>query len=167
MEQIYRKPPIYVHPECRKVFVNLKRIKRSESTPQNTPKKKKLRSCNERFSLKSNCFYCNTPVIFDDRHENHHHSSRRVQGRRESVEFISKVRKRYDQRSDKAASLIKTQVGAAPDLVAEEAVYHSTCAAKFFNDEPKKQSDRGCPSNTPSIEVLEKLYSYLESENEV
>ena len=156
-----------VHPECRKVFVNLKRIKRTDSAPQNTPKKKKLRSCNVRFNLKPNCFYCDAPVIFDDRHEDRHHSSRRVQGRRESVEFISKVRNRYDERSNKAASLIKTQVGAAPDLVAEEVVYYSTCAAKFFNDEPKKQSGRGRPSNTPSIEVLEKLYSYLESENEV
>ena len=83
------------------------------------------------------------------------------------MEFISKVRNRYDERSNNAASLIKTQVGAAPDLVAEEVVYYSTCAAKFFNDEPKKQSGRGRPSNTPSIEVLEKLYSYLESENEL
>ena len=41
---------IYVHPECRKAVVNLKRIKRTDPAPQSTPKKKKLRSCNERLS---------------------------------------------------------------------------------------------------------------------
>ena len=149
------------------MFVNLKRIRRTGPAPQSTPKKKKLCSCKERFSWQTNCFYCDTPVIFDDRHEDRHHSSRRVQCRREYVELISKVRKRCNKRSDKAASLIKTRIGAATDLVAKEAVYHSTCAAKFFNDEPKRQTGRGRPSNTPSIKVLEKLYSYLESENEL
>ena len=149
------------------MFVNLKRIRRTGPAPQSTPKKKKLCSCKECFSWQTNCFYCDTPVIFDDRHEDRHHSSRRVQCRREYVELISKVRKRCNKRSDKAASLIKTRIGAATDLVAKEAVYHSTCAAKFFNDEPKRQTGRGRPSNTPSIKVLEKLYSYLESENEL
>ena len=71
---------VYVHPECRKRFVNLKRIKKTDLAPQSTPKKKKLRSCKERFSWKTNCFYCNTPVIFDDPYEDRHHSSRLVQG---------------------------------------------------------------------------------------
>ena len=31
---------VYVHPECTKVFVNLKRIKRTDPAPQSTPKKK-------------------------------------------------------------------------------------------------------------------------------
>ena len=77
-------------------------------------------------------------MIFDDRHEDRHHSSRRVQGRRKSVMLISKVRTRCDERSDKAASLIKIRIGVATHFVAEEGIYHSTCAAKSFNDEPKK-----------------------------
>ena len=106
-------------------------------------------------------------MIFDNRHDDRHHSSRRVQGRQKSVELISKVRNRCDESSDKAASLIKTRIGAATDLVAEEAVYHSTCEAKFFDDKSKKQIGRGRPSNTPSIEALEKLHSYLENENKL
>ena len=106
-------------------------------------------------------------MIFDDRHDDRHHSSRRVQGRQKSVELISKVRSRCDGSSDKAASLIKTRIGAATDLVAEEAVYHSTFEAKFFNDKAKKQTSRGRTSNTSSIEGLEKSCSYLESENEL
>ena len=106
-------------------------------------------------------------MIFDDRHEDRHHSSRRIQGRRKSVILISKVRTRCDEVSDKAASLIKIRIGAATHFVAEEGIYHSTCTAKFFNDEPKKQTGRVRPSNTSSIEALEKLYSYLESENEL
>ena len=106
-------------------------------------------------------------MIFDNRHDDRHHSSRRVQGRQKSVELISKVRNRCDESSDKAASLIKTRIGAATDLVAEEAVYHSTFEAKFFNDKAKKQTGRGRTSNTSSIEALEKSYSYLESENEL
>ena len=64
-------------------------------------------------------------------------------------------------------TLIETQIGAATDLVAEEPVYYSACEAKFFNDKPKKQIGRGRPSNTPSIEALEKLHSYLENENKL
>ena len=77
---------IYIHPECTKVFVNLKRIRRTGPAPQSTPKKKKLCSCKERFSWQTNCFYCDTPVIFDDRHEDRHHSSRRVQCRRTYIQ---------------------------------------------------------------------------------
>ena len=63
----------------------------------------------------------------------------------------------------KRGTLIKTRIGTATDLVAEEAVYHSRCEAKFFDDKSKKKIGRGRPSNTPSIEALEKLCSYLES----
>ena len=53
------------------------------------------------------------------------------------------------------------------DLVATENVYHSTFEVKFFNGKPQRQTGRWRLSNTPSIEALEKLYSYFESENEL
>ena len=47
---------VYVDPECRKVFVNLKRIKRTDPALQSTLKKKKRRSYNERFSSENKLF---------------------------------------------------------------------------------------------------------------
>ena len=65
---------VLVHDDCRHLYVDSKRtvtVKRSApSVAPSTPKKQKLCSSQQPFQLKVNCFYCDTKVLFDDKHPN-------------------------------------------------------------------------------------------------
>ena len=132
---------VLVHPTCRRHYVDPKRqtsakrpssTKSSVSTLPSTPKRQKLRSALGTFNCKENCFFCDTKVIFDERHPDRYPGSRRVCGKKESVDMIHKVRVRCDARNDKLGSEVKRRLNVINDLVAAEAVYHAQCFGPFF-----------------------------------
>ena len=64
-------PPgnVLVHGECRRVYIDRKRLKRNTSDTQPaTPKKQKLRGSVTPFDWKVNCVFCCEVVKFDSRH---------------------------------------------------------------------------------------------------
>ena len=79
---------VLVHEECRNRYTNLKRVQAAISdTPrtEGSPKKSKLRSSQPVFQWKTNYFFCDKEVKFDDKHPERYRSSRRVNGREKSV----------------------------------------------------------------------------------
>ena len=154
-----------MHADCRSKYVNLKRVKQAPApTTHSSPKKHKLRSSQPPFEWKVNCFYCYHEVRFDDRHPARYPPSRRVQGRAESVEMINAVRRRCDERNDSFAS---TRLGNITDLVAEEAVYHSSCSVKFFSEQASSSKSQGRPENSQMQIGFDKLCTWLENESQL
>ena len=136
VEQSEKQPTgiVLVHRECRKEYVDPKRAKRSSTAAHHsTPKKQKLRSKQDIFGWKKLCLLCKEEVKFDSVHPDRYPDSRRVQGKKESVEMIRSVRKKCDERGDSWSSAVRTRLGLCNDLVAVEAVYHSGCHARRFH----------------------------------
>ena len=68
IQQNSSSPPgiVHVHPQCRTSFVDPKRLKALDEQLQTpSPKKQKLRSANDEFQWKVNCFLCGIDVLFD------------------------------------------------------------------------------------------------------
>ena len=86
---------VLVHPKCRRAYVDPKRAKRSsDSAPQPSPKKPKLRSNQPTFQWKTHCFFCNKKVIIDEsKRKNQYPESHQVMGKEELVQLIHKIRK--------------------------------------------------------------------------
>ena len=101
---------------------------------------------------KLNCFFCNTEVHFDEKHPHRCEDSRRVNKKKESVEMIKNIRERCDERHDQWGSTVKTRRSVSNDLVADEAVYHSSCHVSFFHNESIK-------NETPAVQPPCKIFS--------
>ena len=84
-----------VHPKCRRSHIDPKRAKcSSNSAPQPSPKKSKLRSNQPTFQRKIHCFFYNKKVIIDNsKHKNWYLESCRIEGKVDSVQLIDKIRK--------------------------------------------------------------------------
>ena len=81
IQQNSSSPPgiVHVHPQCRRSFVDPKRLKALDEQPQTpSPKKQKLRSANDEFQWKVNCFLCGKVVLFDHKHPDRYNDSRIV-----------------------------------------------------------------------------------------
>lgn len=138
LKQSSTKPlgKVLIHEPCRRQYVDIKRTKRYTAPviPHSTPKKQKLRSSQPAFQWKTNCIFCGNEVPFDDLHPDRYSDSRRVRGKKESVTMITNIREQCEERNDAFSSSVKTRVGLCSDLVAEEAVYHSGCHVRFFDN---------------------------------
>ena len=97
---------VLVRPKCRRAYLDPKRTKRlSNSAPQPSPKKSKLRSNQTSIQWKTHRFFCNKKVIIDDsKHKNRYTESRRVREKVESIHLIHKIRKRCDEWNDNFAA---------------------------------------------------------------
>ena len=73
--------------------------------------------------------------------------SRKVNGKEASVNMRDDILKQIEQRQDKCGKDVCACLAGAYDLVAEEAVYHSTCRVKFYDSE-SISSNKGRPVNT-------------------
>ena len=77
------------------------------------------------------------------------------------------VCKRRDERNDCWASEVRTRLGNIKDLVAEEAVYHSSCKVKFFNEQRSSNKRQGRPENFQMQVVFDELCTWLENESQL
>ena len=74
------------------------------------------------------------------------------------------ILKQCEQSQDKRGKDVRARLAGAYDLVAEEAVYHSTCRVKFYDSESIR-SNKGCPVNTFLKCVFDQTCEWLENEN--
>ena len=167
---------VLVHSKCRGNYVDIKRkiqVKGSASSePPPTPKRQKLRSSKAPFEWKKNCFFCNSKVVFDDRHPDRHKDSRAVQGKAESVNMIKEVRARCDARDDLHGKTVKKRLCAINDLVHAEAVYHSGCHVRFFDNDgrtrgPAEENNCGRNESTEKIRAFDSMCDWLDQQNEL
>ena len=164
---------VLVHSNCRREYVDPRRpikVKRSApSEPPSTPKRQKLRSSQPTFRWKEHCFYCDSKVIFDDKHPNRYPNSRRVGGKPESVNMIHQVRNRCDERNEEFASVVKKRLSVINDLVAVEAVYHSPCQSRFFSSDRTltSESSRGRNESDAKLAAFKTLCEWLDEQTEL
>lgn len=161
---------VLVHEECRNRYTNLKRVQAAiseTSALEDSPKKSKLRSSQPVFKWKTNCFFCDNVVKFDDKNAERYPSSRRVNGKEKSVLMRKSVLEQCDVRKDKLGSIVRTRLCNVLDLVAEEAVYHSTCHVQFFNNLREGETSKGRPENKFLLNIFEQVCSWLENENQL
>ena len=59
--------------------------------------------------------------------------SRKVNGKEAFVNMMDEILKQCQQRQDKCGKDVRPRLAGAYDLVAEEAVYHSTSIVKFYD----------------------------------
>ena len=158
-----------VHKDCRRKYVDPKRVgKRPVSAPDvrlSTQKKQQLHSSQPAFMWKLNCFFCNTEVRFDEKHLHRCEDSRRVNKKKESVEMIKNIRERCDERRDQWGSTVKTRLSVSNDLVADEAVYHSSCYVSFFHNDSIKNETPGRPAAMQDI--FERMCLWLQDESDL
>ena len=156
-----------VHPKCRRrAYVEPKRVKRSsDSPPQPSPKKSKLRSNQPTFQWKTHCFFCNKKVIIDDiKYKNQYSESHRAEGKEDSVQLIHKIRKRCDKRNDNFVENVRKWLSISTGLVADEALYHAQCHAQFFLNTRSADGNLGCPECPKMQAVFNLTCDWLENE---
>ena len=118
----------------------------SDSAPQFSPKKFKLRYNQPTFQWKAHCFFCNKKVI--SKHKNLYPEYCRVGEKEELLQLIHKIRKRCDELNDNFAANVRKQLSNSKDLVADEAVYHAQYHSQFFLNTCSADGNRGrrkCP----------------------
>ena len=133
-----------------------------------SPKKQKLRSASGEFNWKENCFFCESPVIFDDRHPDRNKDSRVVRTIPLRDDMLSKCRNRLDS----WAKQVKGRLENCIDLVAAEAIYHKSCHAQFCSSKnltspSEKRKSLGRPQKHSMLSAFNNLCDWLEEEVEL
>jgi hypothetical protein len=169
--QYYKVPPgqVLVHSECRRVYVDKKRLKRTTNITQpTTPKKQKLRRSVTPFDWKVNCIFCCKVVIFDSRHPDRCSDSRAAR----CIPLQKEILKRCDERDDHWAYTIKARLNNCIDLVAAEAVYHNNCHTRFYLNKDLASASinsnlRGRSADITMSETFEAMCKWLDDETEL
>ena len=132
---------VLLHDGCRYEYTNpatniiTSKRQSSANSPSIEPSPKKLRSGENNFNWKRDCFFCCEPVKFDPMHPDRCKHSRKVNGKEASVNMRDEILKQCEQRQDKCGKDVRARLAGAYDLIAEEAVYHSTCRVKLYDSE--------------------------------
>ena len=124
LEEIFRdsltKGGIYVHKDCRKRYVGLRKVEKLKETQA-----KRLRASIRNFEWKTDCLICGDNVSVQSSKKS---PSRHTFSRVETVEF----------REDTFLSQMRHQLLNWIDLVSIQAVYHTKC---FINFSLNSQTD--------------------------
>ena len=145
--------PILVHFDCRRKFTDTRKKSQSKIPP------KRLRSSMDNtFNWKEHCFLCNTKV--DIRHTEKG-SIVKVMTLPLRVTLITCAEERGDEWGD----AVRGRLENCNDLVAEEAIYHSTCMAKF-RLKRISQKTRGKPVDSNLLNIFENVCDWLEREGD-
>ena len=87
-----------------------------------------------------------------------------VSGKEASVNMRDEILKQCKQKQDNCGKDVHACLAGAYDLVAEEAVYHSTSRVKFY-DSKSISSNKGRPVNTFLKCVFDQTCEWLKNEN--
>ena len=99
LHQSNKFPPgqVLVHNKCRGPFVDYKRLnKADQGQAPCSPKTQKLRSVSGEFNWKENCFFCESSVVFDNRHPDRNKDARVGRTIPLRDDMLSKCRDRLD-----------------------------------------------------------------------
>ena len=170
-EQHCQVPPgkVYVHSECRRVYVDTKRLKRNTiDTQPATPKKQKLRCSVTSFDWKINCVFCCKVVIFDSHHPDRYNDSRAAR----YIPLRQQILRRCEERGDHWAYSVEARLNGCIDLVAAEAVYHNNCHTRFYMNKDLAASGsnskpKGRPEDKTMSDIFQTLCSWFDDQTEL
>ena len=146
-----------IHSSCRKSFTDKRQHKKLKLDEGGCSGQLKiLRSNTDLFSWRTKCFFC-TEVTGDCRNL----TAVRSAG---TLELRATILNHCTVRKDKWSQDVKGRLEACCDLVAEEAVYHTTCYVLFMRNKnlPSIDSSIGRPVDEIRVEAFDKLCHWLE-----
>lgn len=130
---------ITVHKLCRQKYTrpsSIRAAKKQKETCETSPSAcSVLRSSEEEFDLKKDCFVCGKPAMSDSKCPKH---------RRKPVHLVSaleireSVMSKCDERYDDLGKTVKCRLLNVSNLVAPEARYHKYCYREFLKTTPRK-----------------------------
>ena len=158
------KKATYIHNRCRTELRNGSRRKRPSScNKQFSNKQLSIRSVQENFDFKTQCFYCEALCVPDVKHPDW---NRFEEVRTKGSKIHTSTLEICKLRDDKLAKIIEGQLLSVSDLVAAEAKYHVACRTNFEDLLPKNQSS-GCPVSTEKMSVFNNVCQTLEDDIEL
>ena len=146
--------PVYVHHDCRRRFVDLR--KKSNSLPQ----QKKLRSSTDTaFNWETCCFLYLKSVDLRHKTRDRVHQVCTLPIHATLIKFAK-------EKNDDWGQAVLARLETCNDLVAAEAVYHSSCMANFKLNKGGSGGTRGRPRNVSMTKAFENVCDWLENSAE-
>ena len=104
---------------------------------------------------KTNCFLCTKPA----------YKKYSTVNRVETIPFIKTLTELCESRDDKWAEEVSVRLAGCSDLVAEEAIYHTSCMNRFRLWVPS-ENQRGRPVDQSMMENFKRICIWLEEEGD-
>ena len=140
---------VLVHHDCRRKLIDTRK--------KAIPEAKKLRSSTDvAFSWKNCCFLCGKLT-------NMRHKKRDLIHQVRTLPIYSNTVQCAKERKDDWGQAVLAQLETCNDLVAAEAVYHSSCMADFKLNKVENSGVRGRPRNCGMTDSFEKICDWLEN----
>ncbi len=172
-DSICTMPGEIVHRECRRKYCNPDQIAKDtsqeESMPSTSSDRPVLRSSEEGFSFKTDCFFCGRPAKLG-RKRKHDVILVKTIGIKETIVKICQ------ERADSWSDTVKARILHVHDLHAADAVYHQTCSVNFrtkkqmpmaqFIIEDSKRPKLGRPQDDKRAEAFLEVATYLEENDD-
>jgi hypothetical protein len=169
-EKLKDQQKITVHKKCRLNYIRpttvLATIRKSEIPSINLPSTSSLppvalRSTEEPFDFKSDCFLCGKNAKIDTKSPS---DRRKPIHLVTTIEIRENILKRCDEREDEWGERVKTRLLSVSDLVAPEARYHKYCYRDFCTSKPTDKLDS--KHQTQLKESFYKLCKHIEESDE-
>ncbi|GBM91244.1 hypothetical protein AVEN_251132-1 [Araneus ventricosus] len=161
-ERLREKTKITVHKSCRQKYTRPSSIrasiKQKETSESTRITSSVLRSSEEKFDFKNDCFICGKSAVVDSKYTLH---------RRKPVHFVSTLEirdniiRKCNERCDDLGEKVKCRRLNVSDLVEPEARYHKYCFREFLRTTLRKDT-----VGRPKFEAFDKLCEYIESSAE-
>ena len=167
-ESIHTMPGEVVHQKCRRIYCHpfqiAKDANQEELMPSTSEGRPVLRSSEEDFSFKTDCFFCERPAMFGRKRK---HDVLQVK----TIGIKETVLKICQERADSWSDTVKARILHVHDLHAADAVYHQIFSVNFrtkkqmpmsqFIAEDSKRPKLGRPQNDTRAEAFWRLQDTL------
>ena len=169
-DSIRTMPGEVVHQKCRRIYCHpfqiAKDTNQEELMPSTSEGRPVLRSSEEDFSLKTDCFFCGRPAKLGRKQK---HDVLQVK----TIGIKQTVLKLCQERADSWSDTVKARILHVHDLHAADAVYHQTCSVTFrtkkqmpMSAEDSKRPKLGRPQNDTRAEAFLEVARYLEDNDD-
>ena len=135
----------------------------SASNEQSSSKRLSIRSNQQSFDFKKQCFYCGNDCICDERHPDRKNFEE-VRTKSSGIYYVTLAL--CQNRDDHVAKTVEARLLGVHDLVAAEARYHVACRTKFENPIPR-YSTPGRPTSTKKLTLFNAACKKLEDDMEL
>ena len=158
----------FMHNSCRTELRNLSGRKWPPNEDEKSNKRRCLRSENQRFDFKKQCFYCNCTFIVDK----HPDQNRFEEVRTKDAAIYTQTLSICKIRKDDLAKCIELRLLSINDLVAAEARYHVTrrknCGILFSVSTPGRQVECDTQNNFEKACIaMEMIYSSTQFQSSI
>lgn len=175
-DEIHTAPGEKVHKDCRKTYCNPHQVAKdtreeNSQDPCASGERYALRSSEEVFSFKTDCFFCGKPAKVGRKRK------RQDVVQVKTVGLKNTVLATCNERADSWSDTVKARILHVHDLHAADAVYHQTCSVNFrtkkqmpmtqmTGNEETKRAKLGRPRDDTRCTAFLEVAKYLEENDD-